>query len=104
MSALNGLHASAALDQLARDLYANHQRYLAQPVRPWKAVPFNVRQIYLELSARVLRMLAEQPEGATTTDALFHLANALGRAEIASGLRGTRMDNVIGRIQPQGAA
>ncbi len=101
-AALNGLRASAALDGLARDLYRHHQEYLLAPIQPWDEVPFNVRQVYMELSCRVLRMLCVQPAGATTTDALFHLANALGRAEITSGLRSTRTDNVIGRIQPQG--
>jgi len=100
---LTSIHQAAALDQLARDLCVNHAEYLGLEVVPWPDVPFNLRQVYLELSARTLRMMCE-PSAGTTTDALFHLANALGRAEITTGLRQTRHDNVIGRIQPQGAA
>ena len=100
---LDAIHRAAALDQLARDLFVNHQEYLGQPIVPWPDVPFNLRQVYLELSARTLRMMCEQPKGATTTDALFHLANALGRAEITTGLRPV-LGKVIGQIRPQGAA
>jgi hypothetical protein len=103
MSALHGIRASAALDQLARDLYVNHQEYLGLPIICWPDVPFNLRQVYLELSARTLRMMCE-PSAGTTTDALFHLANALGRAEVTYGLGPTRDDKIIGRIRPHGAA
>ena len=103
MNGLHGIHQAAALDQLARDLYVNRMEYLGLPITLWPDVPFNERQIFVELSARTLRMMCE-PSAGTTTDALFHLANALGRAEITTGLRQTRRDNVIGQIRPQGAA
>lgn len=97
---LQAIHRAAALDQLARDLAVNHAEYLGLEIVPWPDVPFNVRQVYLEIAARALRMMCEPSSGATTTDALFHLANALGRAEITTGL-GPTHGKVIGSIQPQ---
>lgn len=97
---LRALQQSAALDQLARDLCVNHAEYLGLEIVPWPDVPFHLRQVYLELAARTLRLMCEQPAGAEPADALFHLANALGRAEIATGL-GPTHGKVIGSIQPQ---
>lgn len=92
------LKSAAALDQLARDLYANHQAYLGEPVEEWTAIPYHRRSIYVELSARTLRLMS-RPEAGTTEDALFHLANALGRADMVTGLRG----KVIGGVFPKGS-
>lgn len=94
------LRSAAALDQLARDLYVNHRHYLGEPVKVWDKVPYHLRQIYFELAARTLKAMSTSPEPAKAEDALFHLANALGRADMVTGLRPTH-GVVIGAIQPR---
>lgn len=91
------LKAAGALDSLARDLYRHHRAYLGEPIEEWTAIPRSLRQIYVELSARTLRLMSTS-QAVTTEDALFHLANALGRADMVSGLRG----KVIGGVFPRG--
>lgn len=91
------LKAAAALDQLARDLYVNHRHYLGEPVKAWERVPFHLRSIYFEVAARTLKLMSEGTPG-STDDALFHLANALGRADMVTGLGG----KVIGGVFTKG--
>lgn len=100
------LQSAAALDQLARDLFVNHMNYLGEPVVEWTAIPLHRRTIYVEVAARTLRMITERTPG-TTDDALFHLANVLGRADmrpdVVTGLRPTH-GKVIGGFFPKDAA
>jgi hypothetical protein len=98
MNALNGLRASAALDQLARDLYVHHCEYEGAPIEPWTDLPQHIRRMYVEVSARTLNGLSQpEPIKTSTGDALFHLATQLARAEFVTGLRPTH-GNVIGYI------
>lgn len=94
------LKSAAALDQLARDLYVNHQNYLGQPAETWTAIPRHTRHIYLELSARTLRLMSERTTG-TAEDALFHLANALARVDVVRNL-GPTHGKVIAAVFPKG--